>query len=152
MGQQGFVADALVGTRLGWLLSDLPPHILEEAAGAHAQHVTGERYRPALYMPRYPGVLHFETHKKYAVAFPRTSRSIRRLAFLARSLASSICFWAHWLVASTLELALVDQAHPIVQRLLRDAQYLGRDSWHLTTLDQTDLIQLEFEYVPCPWL
>ena len=33
MDQQGFVADALVGARLGWLLSAFAPHVLEEAAG-----------------------------------------------------------------------------------------------------------------------
>ena len=50
----GFVADALVGARPGWLLSALAPHALEEAAGAHAQHVTGERYRPVLLVPTNP--------------------------------------------------------------------------------------------------
>ena len=92
MGQQGFIADALVGARPGWLLSAFAPHVLEEAAGAHAQHVTGERYRPVLLVPLYPGVLHFETRAKYAVAFPRMSRSIRSLAFSARSLAKRTQF------------------------------------------------------------
>ena len=91
LGQQGFVADALVGARLGWLLSSFAPHVLEEAAGAHAQHVTGEGHRPMLLVPRYPGVLHLETRAKYAVAFPRMSRSILSLAFSARSLASALC-------------------------------------------------------------
>jgi hypothetical protein len=44
-----------------------------------------------LLVPRYPGVLHFETRAKFAIALPKMSRSSRSLAFSARSLASSIC-------------------------------------------------------------
>jgi hypothetical protein len=34
---------------------------------------------------------------------------------------------------------------------MQDAQYLGRDSRHLTTFDQPDRLQLEFQCVPSPW-
>ena len=66
-------------------------------------------------------VLHFETRAKYAVAFPRMSRSSRSLALSAHSLSQLHLLWAHRLVASTLELALMGQAHLIIQRLLRHA-------------------------------
>jgi hypothetical protein len=34
---------------------------------------------------------------------------------------------------------------------MQDAQYLDRDGRHLTTVDQPDRLQLEFQCVPCPW-
>ena len=92
MGQQGFAADAPVGARPGGLLSTFVPHVLKEGAGAHAQHVSSEGHQPMLLVPFYPGVLHFDTRSKHAVAFPRMPRSILIRAFSARSLASSICF------------------------------------------------------------
>ena len=59
--QQDLFGDALVGARLGWLLSALAPHVREEAAGAHAQQIAGECYRRTLLVSRYPGILRFET-------------------------------------------------------------------------------------------
>ena len=91
MGQQRFIAQSHVGARLGGLVSTFATHVLDEAAGAHAQHLASEGDRPMLLVPLYPGVLHFDTRAKYAVAFPRMSRSILSRAFSARSLASSIC-------------------------------------------------------------
>ena len=91
LGQQRFIAQSHVGTRLRGLVSTFATHVLEETAGADAQQVTGKRYRPPLFVIGNPGVLHFDTRAKYAVAFPRMSRSILSRAFSARSLASSIC-------------------------------------------------------------
>jgi len=42
VGQQGFVADALVGARLGGLARAFASHVLKVAAGAHAQHLAGQ--------------------------------------------------------------------------------------------------------------
>jgi len=89
--EQGFIADALVGTRLRWLAYAFAPHVLKATAGAHTQHLAGQRCRSMLFVAGYPGALHFGTRAKFAVAFPRMSRAIRSRAFSARSLASSIC-------------------------------------------------------------
>jgi len=56
--------------------------------------------------------------------------------------------WSHRIVATTLALALVGRVHSVLQCLLRNARYFGRDGRHLATHAQPDRVQLEFQCVP----
>ena len=91
LGRQRLFAQSHVGARLQGLVSTFATHVLEKAAGADAQQVKNKRYRPPLFVIGNPGVLRFDTRAKYAVAFPRMSRSILSRVFSVRSLASFIC-------------------------------------------------------------
>ncbi|MDF2464855.1 MAG: hypothetical protein K0Q43_3090, partial [Ramlibacter sp.] len=67
--QQGFVADALVGSGATGLAGVLASPVLELAAGADSQHLASQRDRPAGLVLGNPGVLHRDSLAKYAVAF-----------------------------------------------------------------------------------
>ena len=120
--------------------------------GADAQHLTGQPDGPLGLVHGYPGVLHCGSFAKYAVAFPRMSRSMRRRAFSARERASSICSALTGLSPTPLSWPLFAHAHPIAQGLHRHAQDLGRHRHRLPTLDQANHLQLEFQGVPAPRL
>jgi hypothetical protein len=53
-----------------------PSQVLMVARDAHQQHTALHRDRPDLLVALNKGVLHFWHFAKYAVAFPRMSRSI----------------------------------------------------------------------------
>ena len=86
MHQQSFVAQM---TALGYLLA--PPHVLVVAGHADPQHPALHTDRPHSLVALDEGVPHFCPLAKYAVAFPRMSRSMVTRANSARRRLISIC-------------------------------------------------------------
>jgi hypothetical protein len=74
-------------------LSDLPVprQMLVVARGAYAEHMALHPDRPDPLVTLNKGILHFCTFAKYAVAFPKMSRSIVTRANSARKRLISIC-------------------------------------------------------------
>ena len=74
---------------LGNLLT--PRHVLMKAGYTHSQHPALHANRPLKSMTFDEGILHFWPLAKYAVAFPKMSRSIVTRASSARKRLISIC-------------------------------------------------------------
>src|SRR5580692_6520619 len=74
---------------LGNLLT--PRHVLMKAGHTHSQHLALHANRPLKSMTFDEGILHFWPLAKYAVAFPKMSRSIVTRASSARKRLISIC-------------------------------------------------------------
>src|SRR5271167_701293 len=86
MHQQSFVTQM---TARGYLLA--PPHVLVVAGHADSEHPALHPDRPHSLVALDEGVPHFCPLAKYAVAFPRMSRSIVTRANSARKRLISIC-------------------------------------------------------------
>ena len=86
MSQQRFVAEVAT-------LGDMPPprQVLVVSRDACAKHMALHPDRPDPLMALNKGILHFWPFAKYAVAFPRMSRSIVTRANSARKRLISIC-------------------------------------------------------------
>jgi hypothetical protein len=69
VSQQGFIADALVGARLGWLVSAIATHVRKVPAGTDIKQVICHGNRPVPFVACDPGILHDDCLAKYAVAF-----------------------------------------------------------------------------------
>ena len=92
------------------------------AGHAHLEHPALHADRPDPPVAFDEGVLHFAPFAKYAVAFPRMSRSIFTRASSARSRLISICSALTALAVSALQLALPVRLDPVEQRLLHHPQ------------------------------
>ena len=96
------------------------------------------------------GVLQLWPLAKYAVAFPKISRSIFTRASSARSRLILHLLGAHRQAASAFELALPMALDPVEQRLVNHSQRSGCCCDTLPALDQPDRLLLEFERVARP--
>jgi len=93
------------------------------------------------------GVLHFDAFAKYAVAFPRMSRSIFTRASSARSRLISICSALTGLLSAPVSLPGTLRLDPVEQRLIHHAQRARRRRDALAAFDQPHGLLLELERV-----
>ena len=96
------------------------------------------------------GVLQLNPFAKYAVAFPKISRSIFTLASSALSPAKLHLLGADWLAVCACEFARALCLDPVIQRLRNYPQRSGRRRHALPCPNQSDRLLLELKRVPCP--
>jgi hypothetical protein len=100
----------------------LAHEVLVVPGHADLQHPALHRDRPHAPVALDEGVLHFAAFAKYAVAFPRMSRSIFTRASSARSRLISICSALTALLSTPVSLPCSMGLDPVEQRLVHHAQ------------------------------
>src|ERR1035441_5862110 len=115
---------------------------------AHLQNSALHADRPHPPVISNKGVLHFWPFAKYAVAFPRMSRSIFTRANSARNRLISICSTPYRLAAGrTLQPSFPLRLDPVVQGLLNHSQTSCRCCYALARLYHSNRFLLELERV-----
>jgi hypothetical protein len=117
------------------------------ASHTHPEHLALHADRPQAPVASNQGVLHFCPLAKYAIAFPKMSRSIFTRASSARKRLISICSAVTDLPASPLQFALPMRLDPVVQRLLDQTQTPGRCRNALARLYKPNRLLLELQRV-----
>ena len=135
-------------------LGDLPAprKVLMIAGHAHPEHPALHTDRPDPPMALNKGILHFWPFAKYAVAFPRMSRSIVTRASSARRRLISICSARHPRLAATpFSLPSRCSLDPVGQGLLDHSQAACRRRYALARLHKSNRLLLELQRVPAPF-
>ena len=125
--------------------------VLVVAGHAHIKHPALHRDGLHAAVVLYEGVLQVNPFAKYAVTFPRISRSIFIRASSARSLLISICSALTGLLSTPKSLPsrwALTQLKSVC--LLDHPQCSGRRRYALPAMHQSDRLLLKLERVPCP--
>jgi hypothetical protein len=132
--------------------SDLQPtnKVLVVARHTYPQHPALHTDRPHTPIASNQGVLHFCPLAKYAIAFPRMSRSILTRANSARKRLISICSAVTFDRLSTFQRAISMSLDPVEQRLLNNAQPARCSRDTLARLNKPNRFLFELQRVSRP--